>query len=72
MIPRLSTDPIELAVSAGIPVTIAHGLGRQVAGWLVIWRSTACEFSIQDPAADTSRELVLVPSGTASVRLVLL
>lgn len=72
MIPALSTDLIELSVTAGLPVTITHGLGRQVAGWLTIWRSAACEFSIQDPAADTSRELVLVPSGTASVRLVLL
>lgn len=72
MIPEFSTDPIELDVIAGEPVTIAHGLGRQIAGYVLIWKSAACEFTVQNPAADSSRELVLVPSGTASVRLVLL
>ncbi len=72
MIPQIVTDLIELSVTAGTPVTIAHGLGRQVAGYLPIWKSAPCDFTVQDPAADSSRELVLVPSGTASVRLVLL
>lgn len=72
MIPAIATDPIELTVQAGVAVSIPHGLGRQVAGWLVIWRTAACEFTVQDPAADSRRELVLVPSGSASVRLVLL
>lgn len=72
MIPQLATDLIPLSVTAGVAVTIPHGVGRQLAGWLVIWQDSACVFSIQDPAADSSRELVLVPSGTASVRLVLL
>ena len=72
MIPKISTDLIELSVTAGTPVTIPHGLGRQVAGWLVIWQSAACVFTVQNPAADSSRELILVPSGTANVRLVLL
>lgn len=72
MIPAISTDPIEVNVSAGVPFTLQHGLGRQVAGYLIIWRSAPCDFTVQNPAADSSRELVLVPSGTASVRLVLL
>jgi len=72
VIPQFATDPIELAVSAGVVVTIPHGLGRQVAGWLVIWRDAACDFTIQNPIADSSRELVLVPNGSATVRLVLL
>jgi hypothetical protein len=72
MIPQLATDPIELTVTAGLAVTLAHGLGRQIAGYLAIWKSAPCEFTVLDPAADSSRELVLVPSGTASVRLVLL
>jgi len=72
MIPAIATDVIELTVTAGTPVTIAHGLGRQVTGWLVLWQDAACVFTIQDPAADSRRELVLVPSGTANVRLVLL
>lgn len=72
MIPAIATDPIALDVVAGVAVTIPHGLGRQVAGWLVIWQDAACAFAVQDPAADSRRELVLVPSGSASVRLVLL
>ncbi len=72
MKPQIATDVIELSVTAGVAVTIPHGLGRQIAGYLPIWKSAPCEFSIQNPAADSSRELVLVPTGTASVRLVLL
>ena len=72
MIPEFVTDIIELNVSIGTPVTITHGLGRQVAGFVVLWRSAPCDFHIQNPAVDSSRDLVLVPSGTASVRLVLL
>ncbi len=67
-----ATDFIELSVTAGTPVTIAHGLGRQVAGYLCLWRDAPCEFTVQDPAADSRRELVLVPDGTAHVRLALL
>lgn len=72
MIPAIATDPIEMSVTGGVAVTIAHGLGRQVAGWLVIWRSAECEFVIADALDDSSKELVLIPSGTAKVRLVLL
>lgn len=72
MIPSFATDPIELSVSADTPVTIRHHIGRQILGWSVVWRDAPCEFHVQDAAADSSRELVLVPSGTANVRLVLL
>ena len=72
MIPQIATDLIELSVTVNVPVTIRHGLGRQVAGYIVVWRSAPCDFTVQNPAADSSRELVLVPSGTANVRLVLL
>lgn len=72
MIPRFSTEPIELEVNAGQPVTIPHGLGRQVAGWAVIWCTAPVTFHVQDPAADTRTTLVLVPSATARVRLLLL
>ena len=71
-LPELATDFIELAVTAAQPVTINHGLGRQITGWLVLWRDAACDFYIQDPAADTRQELVLIPTGSANVRLVLL
>lgn len=72
MIPQIATDLIELSVTAGTPVTIRHGLGRQIAGWMIIWKTAACDFTVQNPAADSRQELVLVPSGTANVRLVLL
>ncbi len=72
MIPVIATDLIELNVTAGTPVTIPHGLGRQITGWLILWQDAACVFTIQDPAADNRQALILVPSGTAHVRLVLL
>lgn len=72
MIPAIATDPIELSVTAGVAVTVSHGLGRQVAGFLVIWRDAPCELTVQNPQADSSRELVMLPSGSANLRLVLL
>lgn len=72
MTATIVTDPIELDVQASVPVRIPHGLGRQVAGWLVIWQSALISFFVQNPTADSSRELVLVPSASGSVRLVLL
>lgn len=68
----LDTDPIELTVEAGTPITIRHGLGRQVNGWLCVWSTAPVIFHVADPRADTARELVLVPSNSARVRLVLL
>jgi hypothetical protein len=72
MIPQIATDPIELSVTNGVPVTIRHGLGRQVAGWIVVWASATINFYASNPLADTRAELVLVPTGTGNVRLVLL
>lgn len=68
---QIESDPIELDVTIDTPITIRHGLGRQV-HWLCVWQSAFVDFKVADPAADTSRELVLVPSNTAKVRLVLL
>lgn len=67
-----TSDPIELSVTATEPVTIRHGLGRQVKGWLVIWCSAPVELFVAEPAADTRQELVLVPSATCDVRLLLI
>lgn len=71
-LPSIATEAIALSVVVGVPVTIKHGLGRQVEGWLCIWSTADCTFHVQDPAADTARELTLIPSASASVRLVLL
>ena len=68
----IATDPIALSVVASEPVVLSHGLGRQVAGWLVIWATAPVEVFVADAAADTRTELVLVPSATCDVRLVLL
>lgn len=67
-----TSDPITLAVTASQPVVIRHGLGRQVQGWLVIWCTAPVEFFVADAAADTRQELVLVPSATCDVRLLLI
>lgn len=71
-VPRFSTEALTLTVVGGDPVTIDHGFGRQVEGWAVIWSDEHILFRIQDPAADTSRELTLIPSASGTVRLVLL
>ena len=67
-----TSDAVELSVTAGTPVAIPHGLGRQVKGWLLIWCTVPVEFFVADAAADTRRELVLVPSATCDVRLLLI
>jgi hypothetical protein len=72
MIPKISSEPIELETTASQPVTVKHGLGRQVAGYVVIWSTGPVQLYVQDPAADTSRELVLIPDATVRLRLVLL
>ena len=72
MRPLDASDPIELTVTASTPVTIRHGLGRQVQGWLLVWCTAPVEFFVADPTADTRQELVLVPSATCDVRLLLL
>ncbi len=71
-LPVISTAALDLQVTSGKPVRIAHGLGRQVEGWLVLWQTAPVAFSIQDPGADTAQELVLVPNASARVRLVVL
>jgi hypothetical protein len=72
MLPTIVTEPIEVAVTAATPFTLPHGLGRQVAGWLVIWADADVTCHVADPAADSSQELALVPSATCNLRIVLL
>lgn len=59
-------------MTAGVPVDIQTGLGRQVGGYVIVWQSAPCVLHVADPKADTRRVLRLVPSATASLRLVLL
>jgi len=72
VIAEIVTNPIEIDVVVDEPVTIEHGLGRQVAGWLVIWRDTPVDLVVYDSSADTSQSLVLMPNASARVRIVLL
>lgn len=72
MIPVITTEAIELGLVSGEPITIKHGLGRQVTGWLILYMTEFVQLKIQDPSADTSRELTLIPSANSKVRLVLL
>ncbi len=71
MIPSISTDAIELDVTAGEAVVVSHGLGRQVQGWICIWSDSFIQFRAAEPDADSSRELVLVPNASGRARLVL-
>lgn len=72
MLPAIATDPITVSATAATPFTVSHGLGRQVAGWLVIWSDANVLCHVSDPEADTAKELTLVPSATCNLSLVLL
>lgn len=67
-----ATDAIPLDVTAGVPFTLTHGLGRQVRGYLVVWSSAPVQCSVTDPAADTRKTLTLTPTASCALRLVLL
>lgn len=68
-LPQISTEAITLSVLAGVPVRIAPGLGREPQGWLVIWADAPVQFhALPAPAG----ELLLMPSMSAHVRLVVL
>lgn len=68
-LPQISTEIIELTVTAGQPVRIAPQLGREPAGWLVIWSDEPVQFHALPTVAG---ELSLMPSTSARVRLVVL
>lgn len=70
-LPAIATNAIAFDVTAGVPFSVRHGLGRQVVGWNVIWSTVHCMLHVADANADTSSELVLVPSASGSLRLVL-
>ncbi len=69
---EIVTGPIELDVTAGKAVEIKHGLGRPVSGWLVIYQTADITFSLAGEDDNTGGSLTLTPSGTGTVRLVLL
>jgi hypothetical protein len=68
---QFRTDPISLAVFAGVPVRIEHNIGRPPNGWLVVWSSEFVQFRVADVAADSRKVLTLVADTTCDVRLVL-
>lgn len=69
VLPQISTEAIDLTVTAGQPVRIAPQLGREPAGWLVIWQDAPVQFHALPTVAG---ELMLMPSTSAHVRLVVL
>lgn len=69
---EIVTEPIPLSFSAGVPVTVRHGLGRQIGGFIVVWRDAPGDVWVQAAGTDTSKELVLVASAAMNVRIVLL
>jgi hypothetical protein len=72
MIPSIATDPIEVDVLDSVPFTIRHGLGRQAAGWLVLWCDAPVALYATGAEVDPRQELELIPDASARVRLVLL
>jgi hypothetical protein len=72
MIPAFATDAIDVSFTVGQTYTIRHGMGRQVRGWVVIWRDAPGEVYAANPAADTRQELALIPTASFDARLVLL
>ena len=66
------TEPISVSVSAGVPVTVKHSLGRPVTGWVIVWETAPCVMSVVDPTEDTRQSITLMPNGTASLRLAFL
>ncbi|TXH47593.1 MAG: hypothetical protein E6Q97_26865 [Desulfurellales bacterium] len=69
MIPAISTNFIDLDVLIGQPVRVAPQLGREPVGWLVIWQDAPVQFHALPTVAG---ELMLMPSASARVRLVVL
>ena len=68
----LSTEFIELDVTAGQAVKIEHGLGRPVRGWHVIWSVSLVQLWLANESDSTVNSLTLYPTTTGRVRLVLL
>ena len=63
-----TSDPIELSVTATEPVTIRHGLGRQVKGWLVIWRSAPGGLVVGEAGGGTRPGMGLAPASAGAGR----
>lgn len=62
------TDPIELDAVAGELLTVAHGFGRPVNGWIVIYAEAPVALHA---AENTPQQLVLVPNSTTRLKVVL-
>ncbi|PKM43255.1 MAG: hypothetical protein CVV05_15525 [Gammaproteobacteria bacterium HGW-Gammaproteobacteria-1] len=69
---EISTHLIEVDAQNGIPIEVRHGMGRQVGGWLVVWQDAPGAFYATNPDADSSRALMLTPTGSFRARIVLL
>lgn len=69
---EIISEPIEMAVTGGTPVTVVHGLGRPVSGWLVIYQTADISFWLTSQGSNVGDSITLTPTGTGTVRLVLL
>lgn len=69
---QLSTEPIEITVTTGVPFDIEHGLGRQIQGFMVVWATDYVAVKPVNPAADSSKMLRLVANNSVTLRIVLL
>jgi hypothetical protein len=69
---KIVTEPIAVSVVFGFTVEIAHGLGRELAGFLVIWADHNASVWVDDPDASTAETLILRAGSTGDIKLVLL
>lgn len=66
------TDPIDLSFKAGTDQVVEHGFGREVPGWLVIWRDAPVLVYASTSQSNPKQGLTLRADSDVNVRIVLL
>ena len=70
LLPTFQTRPITCSVNANEPFTIEHGLGRPVAGWVVVDRTAPGD--VWRSGENGVNRLVLTSSSSGSLTILLL
>lgn len=65
---KFQTDPIAFDAVADEPLTVTHGFGRPVNGWIVIYAEAPVSLHALE---NTPQRLVLVPSASTRIKVVL-
>ncbi|MCW7555525.1 hypothetical protein NX722_23460 [Endozoicomonas gorgoniicola] len=70
LLPSFQTRPITVSVTANRPFAIEHGLGRPVAGWVVVDRTAAC--TVWRSGENGTGKLVLTCNQSCTLSILLL